>query len=272
VVVGRRAAQLVDLGEVLLEALGHVVEEQHLVERSRDAALGRGAVVGDDHDDRVLELADLLERVQDAAEVMVGVGHEAGEDLHHPCVEPPLVVGQRVPLGHVGIAWRQRCVRREEPQLLLACEHRLAVGVPPRVELALVAVGPLLRHMVRSVPGAGGEVHEERLLGRVDVRVAHELDRVVGEVRAEVVALLRRARLRDRGVVLRQVGIPLVRLAAEEAVIALESPAQRPAMKGSGRRVVLRRGEVPLAEGERVVALIEQHLRQHAVLERHPTS
>jgi hypothetical protein len=204
-----------------------------------ETPLGRGAVVGDDHDDRVLELADLLERVQDAAEVMVGVVHEAGEDLHHPRVEPPLVVGQRVPLGHVGIAWRQGCLRWEEPQLLLACEHGLAVRVPAAVELALVAVGPLLRHMVRSVPGAGGVVHEERLFGRVDVRVAHELDRVVGEVLAEVVSVLRRARLRDRGVVLRQVGIPLVRLAAEEAVIALESPAQRPAMKGSGRRVVL---------------------------------
>ena len=124
--------------------------------------------------------------------------------------------------------------------------------------------------MVRSVGRARRVVHEERLLGRVDVRVEDHLDRLVGQVLAEVVALLRRPRLRDRRVVLGQVGIPLVRLAAEEAVEALEPAAERPAVERPGRRVLLRRREVPLAEAERVVALLEQHLRQHAVLERHP--
>ena len=248
---------------------GHLVEEQHLVEGAGDAALGRGAVVGDDHDQRVVELADLLERVEDAAEVVVGVRDEAGVDLHHPGVEAPLVVGQRVPLGHVGIARRELGVRRQQAELLLAREHRLAVGVPARVELALVAVGPLLRHVVRSVRRAGRVVHEERLLGRVDVRVEDQLDRVVGQVLAEVVALLRRPRLRDRRVVLGQVGIPLVRLAAEEAVEALEPAAERPAVERARRGVVLRRRQVPLAEAERVVAVLEQHLGQHPVLERH---
>ena len=80
-----------------------------------DAALGRGAVVGDDHDQRVVELADLLERVEDAAEVVVGVRDEAGEDLHHPGVQPPLVVGQRVPLRHVGVARRELGVGGSRP-------------------------------------------------------------------------------------------------------------------------------------------------------------
>jgi hypothetical protein len=50
--------------EVVVEALGHVVEEQHLVERAGGPALGGGAVVGDDHDQGVVELADLFERVE----------------------------------------------------------------------------------------------------------------------------------------------------------------------------------------------------------------
>ena len=77
--------------EVVLEALGHLVEEAHLVERAGHAALGRRAVVGDDHDQRVLELADPLERVQDPAEVVVAVRDEARVDLHHARVQAALV-------------------------------------------------------------------------------------------------------------------------------------------------------------------------------------
>jgi hypothetical protein len=58
VVVGVGPTELVDLRQVVLEALRDHVEEEHLVERTRRTALGRGAVVGDDHDQRVVELAE----------------------------------------------------------------------------------------------------------------------------------------------------------------------------------------------------------------------
>ena len=236
VVVGRRPAEVVDVAEVVLEALRHHVEEAHLVERAADAALGGGAVVGDDHDQRVVELADLLERVEHAAEVVVAVGDEARVDLHHPRVQPALVGGQRRPLRHVGVARRQLGVGGQQPELLLAGEHGLAVGVPAAVELAGVAVGPFARGVVRRVRASGRVVHVERLLGRVDVRVEQEPDRLVGEVLAEVVAVLRALRLGDRPVVERQVRIPLVGLAAEEAVEALEAAAERPAVERAGGR------------------------------------
>ena len=57
-------------------------------------------------------------------------------------------------------------------------------------------------------------------------------------------------------------------VAAEEPVVALEAAAQRPAVVRSRRRDLIRRRQVPLAEGIGVVALLEQDLRQHAVLER----
>ena len=48
-------------------------------------ALGRGAVVADDVvDERVVEDAELLQCVEQPADVVVGVFHEARVDLHLP--------------------------------------------------------------------------------------------------------------------------------------------------------------------------------------------
>ena len=53
------------------------------LKRSVDRALGGGAVVADDVvDERVLEDAEILERVDQPADVVVGVLEEAGVDLH----------------------------------------------------------------------------------------------------------------------------------------------------------------------------------------------
>ena len=77
------ATDLVDRGEALLQRLLGVVEELRLVRRAGRAALGARAVVGDHHHDRVVELTDLLEEVEQPAEVVVGVAQEPGEHLHH---------------------------------------------------------------------------------------------------------------------------------------------------------------------------------------------
>jgi hypothetical protein len=83
--------------------------------------------------------------------VVIGVGDEPGEDLHHPGVQPPLVVRQRVPLRHVRVTRGQLSIRSEQAELLLALEDDLAVVVPAHVELALVPVGPLGGDVVGSV-------------------------------------------------------------------------------------------------------------------------
>src|SRR5688500_13901965 len=85
-----------------------------------------------------------------------------------------------------------------------------------------------------------------------------------------MVALLGGLGRMDRHVVLRQVGIPLIRLTAEKAVEALEATAERPAMERTGSSVLLSRREMPLPDAERVVAVAQQHLGKHAVFERHP--
>ena len=93
-----RAAEFVDDLEVLLPGLGEAVEEQVLVDRALDAALGARAVVaGDVDEDGVLGAGQRLHRLDDPAHLVVDVGGVAGEDLHHPGVEPLLVGVERVP-------------------------------------------------------------------------------------------------------------------------------------------------------------------------------
>jgi len=60
------------------------------------------------------------------------------------------------------------------------------------------------------------------------VRVLDELDGLVGQVCREVIPLVWSRGRRYRVVVVDEVGIPLVGLPAEEAVIPLEPAAQRP--------------------------------------------
>src|SRR5262249_36781978 len=83
----------------------------------------------------------------------------------------------------------------------------------------------------------------------------------------EMVSLFR-SRLRlGLAVVAHQLRVVLVRVAAEESIVALESTTQRPAVVGSGRRGLLGRGEMPFADGVGVVAILQEDLREHPVLE-----
>ena len=129
------------------------------------------------------------------------------------------------------------------------------------VEAPAVGLDPLRLDVVGRVARAGGVVEEERLVGRGHVRVRDHLDGVVGQVGVEVVALLGRGRGRDRRVVLHEVGEPLARVAAHEAVVPLEAPAERPGAVRPGLDRLAGRAEVPLADGERVVARVARGWR-----------
>ena len=70
----------------------------HLVERALQGAFGAGAVVAADVDDqRVVELAHVLDRLDDAADLMVGIGGVGGEDLRLARIEFLLHQRKRVP-------------------------------------------------------------------------------------------------------------------------------------------------------------------------------
>ena len=115
--------------------------------------------------------------------------------------------------------------------------------------------------MVRCVGGAGGEVGEERLVGHQRLLLTDPVDRVVGHVLGEVVALLRGAVGLDRhGAVVDGRGV-LVRLAADEAVEVLEATAARgPGVERAHRARLPHRHLVALAELRGRVAVQLQRL------------
>ena len=158
--------------------------------------------------------------------------------------------------GRVG----QLRVRRDHAQLLLALERFVADLVPALVELALVLVGPLLRHVVRRMRRPGRVVDEERLVRRHRLLRLHPVDGLVGHVDGEVVVLhLRRIDL-DHAVVDER--IPLVGFAADESVELVEALVRGPAVERTRHAGLPGGGFVPLAEGAGAVAVEPQHFRQ----------
>ena len=152
--------------------------------------------------------SDLLEVVQQPADLGVGVREEPGVHLGHPREQPPLVGGQGVPRRGVvqrrerlavgsgpglrcadRVDRRQFGVGRHDAQLLLPGQDLLARRLVAHVEPALVPVGPLPGHVVRGVRAARRVVQEHRPVRGDRLDVVDELDRLVGEVDAEVVAL-----------------------------------------------------------------------------------
>jgi len=278
VVVRLGAAEVVHQLQAFLHGVDVAVEEFDLVDRSVGTALATGTVVGDDHDDRVVELTRLIQIVKDAADLGVGVGQEAGEDLGHPCEQPLLVITQRFPRAHrvlrrpgftvgsldiqVRVDGRQLGVRWDDAELLLVLEHDFAVALVAHIETARILVGPFLEDVMRRMACAGADVGEPRLVGCDHLGIADEFDCPVGDVLRQVVAVLGCSRRRDGVVVVDEFGIPLVGLAAHESVKALEPPSQRPMPFGGSKIRLFERSEMPLAHAVGVVAVLDKYLRK----------
>ena len=178
---------------------GCAVQGHHLVERAVEGALRARAVVADHVvDERVVEDAELLERVDQPSDVVVGVLEEAGVDLHLPCEHGLELLGHVVPGRDLVVARGELGVLGDHPELFLARERLLAQLVPAAVEAALVLGRPLRGNVVRRVSRTRREVGEERLVGHQRLLLTDPRDRLVGHVLGEVVPLLRRL-LRKQG-------------------------------------------------------------------------
>src|ERR1017187_4414901 len=110
--------------------------------------------------------------------------------LHQPRLEWLLVIRDAVPCGERLRAGRQHGTGGYPPLCLRALQCPLPVDIPAVVELPAVLISPLLHDVVRAVQAARGPVHEKRLVGLHGLVLAQPADGVVGQVRAEVVALL----------------------------------------------------------------------------------
>ena len=165
--VGVRAAQVVVVLEDVRDGFGDAVEVGHLVEQAVHGPFGAGAVVADFvEDERVVQLAEVFDRLDQPADLVVGVFAEAGEHFHLAGEELLLVGAQRVPvLDRLGLGG-ELGAGGHDAELDLPGQRLFAELVPALVELALVLGDPLLRRVVRGVRGPGREVDEERLVRR----------------------------------------------------------------------------------------------------------
>ena len=255
-----RPAEIVDRRQVLLEIVGHVVEELVLVDGSGGPAFGTRAVVGDQHDQCVVELSEALQELEQSSNLVIHVLAEAREHLHHAGVEFALIRRELVPVLDVRVVPGQHGVLRHDAELFLSREDPLPELVPAVVELALVLVGPRLRHVMRRMVRARREIEKERFVGRDLLEVGDERDRPIGEIFGEVIALFRRFRRLDLMVVVDEVRIVLMRVAAQKPVVPLEAAAERPAIVRAGGADLLCWRQVPLADAIRGVPLLHQHL------------
>jgi hypothetical protein len=108
-------------------------------------ALGRGAVVPDDVVDQgVAEDPDVLQRVDQPPDAVVGVLQEAGVDLHLADQDRLELGGHVVPCRDLVVAVGELGVGGDHPEHLLPLDRLLAQPVPALVEPPPVPVGPLL--------------------------------------------------------------------------------------------------------------------------------
>ena len=138
-----------------LQGFRHVedaVVRGHLVERARERAFGARPVVAVDVDDqRVVELAHVLDRLDHAAYLVVGIGGIGGEYLGLARIEFFLEQRKRVPMRQLRRPRRELGIGRDHAQPLLVGEDLVAQFFPAHVELALEFLDPLLCRLMGRV-------------------------------------------------------------------------------------------------------------------------
>ncbi len=161
-----------------------------LVVRAVRATFARCAVVGDQHNDGVVELTLCLQMVEQTTDLRIGVAHHGGEHLHHPCVQALMIGLEVVPGRHPGRAFGEHHGLLDDAELLLPFEYVAAPGVPATIESAAVDLQPLRRSLMGRMRRGAGVPHEERPIGVRQPMLTVVLDRCPGQVGVEVVALL----------------------------------------------------------------------------------
>jgi hypothetical protein len=267
-------AVLLDELQLMVGVEKNAIQERHLVERAGDRALHAGAVITPDvEDQRVVELAEILDRVEQAADVPVRVFREPGEHLHLPGIELLFVVRQAVPRREQVGSLRQLRVGRNDAEPLLPLEGLAPVDIPALVELATVPVGPFREHVVRRVGGAGRVIHHPRLLGVLRPHAVQPLDGLVGEVVGKVVRFAtpaRRYALRNTqdGIVLGDDRVVLAPGAGQKTPEMVEAPAHRPVVERPRRALNVVRGQMPLAETASHITVVAQDTWQRGTTAR----
>jgi len=140
-----------------------------------------------------------------------------------------------IPFGQTFGVFGELASLRHDAHGLLSLEDFLAEGVPTAVELTLVLIGPLQRHLQRYVGSAGRKIHEEGLVWRQGLLLAHPVDGLVGQICRKVIPLFWRLGKLYPLCAFDQLRIVLIRLASQEAIKVFESGASWPAIHRANR-------------------------------------
>ena len=219
-----------------------------------------------------------LQVVDDAANLSIRVLREPGIDLGQAREQLLFICAERIPGPHsvarIRHVFRQgvdRCHLRALWQDALGDHARkdpLAIGLVAVVEFTLVLVDVVLRSLMRRMVGAGAEPHVPGLRRIAGLLVANHADGLVGQVLREVIAILRAILLVNEVVIVHKVGIPLVGLAANEAIEAIEASLQRPLRPVRARSDILFGYVVVLSNPESAPSGILQDLPDGSALLR----
>ena len=168
--------------------------------------------------------------------------------------EDALAFRQLVPgfdvVALLGVPGRQLGARRQEPEVDLAPVTGLSDPVPPEIEHPPVALHVDRLGLQWGMHRTVGEVEQERLCRVSGLGRADHVDRMVGEVVGEVVAVGVAVDLHGVVVLHQAVGLVEVGEGVEEAVEAVEPPLQRPRVPRARFGHVGVLGEMPLAHRE----------------------
>ncbi len=252
---------VVDPFDCVVRRLLYAVEVLHLVHRPGRTSLLGGAVVGQEHQDRVVQLPHGSEPIHEPADLVVRVIQERRERLLQPGGQTLLIVRQVVPGLNTGVAGRKGRTGIDHTEGDLALEPALAHDIPALVVASPVLVEIVLGRLVRRVGRAEGEVSEEGTIWTHALVVVDHQQELVHQVLGEVVALLWRCRRIDVGVISHQLGMELIGLARQEAVEAFEAPTERPVVERPRGGDIGARHQMPLTGTQRGVALAAKNLR-----------
>ena len=245
-----------------VDVLGYEIEEAELIHDAVRAALLAGPVVRAEHDEGVFEQTLLFEEADQPADLRIRMVEEAGERLLQARGEYLLVLGQLRPRQHARVAGSEGRPTRDDPNFELPGEPLIADYVPTFEEASPVLLDVRLRRLVGGVHRAERQVEEEGPVGAHRPEIADPADRLIDEVLAQVVPVLRTAGRLDMVVVSRELRVKLVRLALKEAVEAVEALLQRPVRVRTSGRALVHRREVPLAGAIGGVAVFAQEFRK----------
>ena len=180
------------------------------------------------HDQRVIELAHILDGLDHATHLVVDIGCVGREHIDLANHDLLLHLGKRIPLRQIVRPRRELRICGNHAEPLLVCKDFFAQLLPALIEQVHLAdlIDPFLGRLVRIVRRAWHILDQERLVGRGGIELFHVTDRIVRHVGDQVVVLLPDPRIYG-GVVAEQMRRPLVCLAAHEAIEILEAHSSR---------------------------------------------